>query len=346
MSKFDKAYFDKVFASGVHRHDFAVTLADLLIAKYGKCKILDIGTGCGYLVKVLRDKGLDAWGLEVSEYAVANSCAPGYIRLGDVRDSPYAPGFDVVFSQGLWCHIPEGDIDKAWSECKRIGKHQEHNIDYEEAPYDIPYFVTRKSEQWWKDRLYPKVLVACPNHELKEYSFQAWIDCVNALDYPNYDVLVVDNSPSPDFYERWKDKVNMIHLPDTDQSANASARINASMQVIQQTFLAGDYKWWFNLESDVIVPSGMLNLLLSYPSDWTLHDYEVRGGGGRMTGIGCSLLSRNIVEVAEFTSNAHGPDDALWAKTQSTHRTLTLTNWVDVKHLGGVNGHGGEDAHI
>lgn len=340
--EFNANYFNSIWPEqGVHRHDYAESLADQLIAKYGKVKILSIGDGCGFLVKTLREKGCNAWGLEISDYAIDNSCAPEYMRQGDVRDIPYASGFDLVFSQGLWCHIPEEDIDKAWAECKRVGKQQEHYIDYEEAPDDIPYFVTRKSETWWMNRLYPRVLVACPTHQLKEYSMQEWIDCVNALDYPNYDILVVDNSPTPDFYERWEDKVNMIHLPNQDQSEVASARINASMEVIKKHFLEGDYTWWFNLESDVIVPPNMLKTLLEYPSDWTSHDYEVRGGGGRMTGIGCSLLSRDIAEVANFASNVHGPDAELWTQTQNTHKTLTLTNWLDVKHIGSGNGYGG-----
>lgn len=336
---FDEQYFKDIWGT-VHRHDYCEDLANRLIAKYGKVRFLDIGTGCGYLVKVLRDKGCDAWGLELSEYAVANS--HGYVRQGDVRDIPFASGFDVVHSQGLWEYVPEEDVQAAIVECRRVGEHQEHNFDTEGCD-DPPEHqkLPLYSEQWWLNQWHPKVLVACPNHELKEYSMAAWVECVNKLDYPNYDVLMVDNSPTIDFYERWKDNVNLIHLPDTDQSEVASARINASMMVIRQHFLEGDYTWWFNLESDVIVPPDMLRLLLSYPSDWTSHDYEVRGGGGRMTGIGCSLLSRDIAEAANFASNVHGPDAELWTQTQGTHKTLTLTNWVDVKHLGLAGGHGG-----
>ena len=69
---------------------------DFLIQKYGKSQILDIGTGCGYLVKLLREKGCDAWGLEVSDYALENSCIPEFIRKGDIRNIPFAASsFDV-----------------------------------------------------------------------------------------------------------------------------------------------------------------------------------------------------------------------------------------------------------
>jgi hypothetical protein len=55
MAFFDKQYYDNVWSeNGVHHHDYCDSLADQLIGKYGKCRILDIGTRCGYLVKVLR----------------------------------------------------------------------------------------------------------------------------------------------------------------------------------------------------------------------------------------------------------------------------------------------------
>ena len=41
----------------------------------------------------------------------------------------------------------------------------------------------------------PHILVACPTHEVKEYAFQRWIDNVKNLTYPNYTILVADNSP-------------------------------------------------------------------------------------------------------------------------------------------------------
>jgi ubiquinone/menaquinone biosynthesis C-methylase UbiE len=340
---FDEKYYDTIYpGQGLHRHDYAETIANSLVNKYGQARILDIGAGCGELVRILRERGCEAWGLEISDYAVKNSCIPQYIRFGDVSNIPFPAGmFDVVFSHGLWCHVREEAINKAWQECQRVGMQQEHVIDYEDAPLEIPYFFTRKSEAWWKNKFYPKVLVACPTHEVKEYAMAEWLAAIQALDYPNYDILLVDNSPTDALYERWKDKVPLIHLPDTDQAENASSRINASMTVIKEHFLKGEYTWWLNVEIDVIIPPETLKTLLQFPSDWTSHDYEVRGGGGRMTGIGCSLLSRSIAEAGVFTSSVHGADAELWTQTMNTHRTQTLTNWLPIKHIGKGNGYGG-----
>ncbi len=346
-SLFNQQYYEKIWPEfGVHRHDYCEGMAEFLISKYGKVRFLDIGTGCGYLVKTLREKGALAWGLEISKYAVENSCAKSFMRQGDVLNIPYAPNsFDVVFSSGLWCHVAEKDIDKAWNECQRVGTLQEHNIDYEEAPEDIPYFITRHSQEWWLNKFYPKILLAMPTHELKEYCFQEWIDCVKAIDYPNLEIFVVDNSPNTDFLNRWIDQVpSMIHINSIQgtDSTFVNIRTNMSMAIIAKKYLEGDYAWWFDLEADVIIPPQGLKLLLKYPSDWTSHDYPVRGGGGRMSGVGCSLLSKDIIKAYDFSNApAHqGPDNYLWNKAMSTHTSITLTNILDVKHLGGSDGYG------
>ena len=59
MVSFDRAYFDGIWGT-VHRHDYTESLADWLIQTYGRGSILDVGTGCGHLVKMLRERGIDA----------------------------------------------------------------------------------------------------------------------------------------------------------------------------------------------------------------------------------------------------------------------------------------------
>ncbi len=129
-----------------------------------------------------------------------------------------------------------------------------------------------------------KVLVACPNHVVKEYSFQRWIDAVTNLTYPNYDILVVDNSPGGELAERYGAQVPIVvldasDLPESDRprpwGASGWARVNRSMELIRQHFLAGDYSHWMNIESDVIPAPDVIEVLLEWGrgSDLIAHAY-------------------------------------------------------------------------
>ncbi len=53
-------------------------------------------------------------------------------------------------------------------------------------------------------KMVPKVLVGCPTSDLKGYALERYIEGVKALDYKNFDVLIVDNSKSEEYLKRIK----------------------------------------------------------------------------------------------------------------------------------------------
>jgi hypothetical protein len=184
-----------------------------------------------------------------------------------------------------------------------------------------------------------KILVACPIHEVKEYSFQRWIDAVKGFTYPDFDIFVVDNSANEQFMNRYKDQVPMVHVVGLDQALETyHNRITKSMAVIQKKFLYGDYDKWFNLECDVIPPSNMIELMLDWgrDSDWISHCYPMREGNilDVQQGIGCSMLSRRLAQSFDF-NEADSPDAWLWDKVRKSgqFRTMELWQYVPVLHL-------------
>lgn len=341
MTNFDKTYYDEIWGT-VHRHEYCENLANELIAKYGQVKILDIGTGCGFLVKTLREKGCDAWGLEISDYAVANSCDPEHVRKGDVRDIPYASGFDVVFSQGLWSYLPKQDIQKAWKECKRVGKKQWHKIDTTQCEYH-DYFLTYESQEWWDNQFYPKLLVACPIHEAKGYSIEGWINQIHDLTYPNFDALMVDNSPNLDFFNQWKDKVPMIHLDTGEQNSDfeLARRINTAKayEKIRQVFLAGNYERLFIYDSDIRGPKDIIEILLDYgrEADWIAHSVPSHDDDKHLTdGFSPAILSRKIMENPITPPPDQHPDGWFWINIVSPnpeYKTYEFWNLMKLEHL-------------
>jgi predicted TPR repeat methyltransferase len=113
-------------------------------------KVLEIGCAKGFLVKDLRDMGVDAYGLDVSPYAIGEAedgMAP-HLYTGDARTylSNFSRNeFDVVFSLRFLECIAEADLPGLVSEMNRISKLQFHEIDVDPNP---DYYVVQPLS-WW-----------------------------------------------------------------------------------------------------------------------------------------------------------------------------------------------------
>lgn len=113
-------------------------------------KVLEIGCAKGFLVKDLRDMGVDAYGLDVSFYAIdeAESGMSSYLTVGDARTylSNYGDGeFDVVFSLRFLECVSEIDIPDLVDEMNRISKFQFHEVD--EQP-NSKYYLTKSANDY------------------------------------------------------------------------------------------------------------------------------------------------------------------------------------------------------
>jgi SAM-dependent methyltransferase len=87
-------------------------------------KLLVAGSASGELVGALRDKGIDAWGIENNKaiHARTPKALQKYNRLGSVTDMPFKDEqFDFVFETCL-CHVTEKQVAKAVRELNRVVK--------------------------------------------------------------------------------------------------------------------------------------------------------------------------------------------------------------------------------
>jgi len=76
----------------------------------GRTRLLDVGTGNGYLLDVAVELGLEAHGVELSAEASAKASLrhPGKIRVGTLEAAAYADGsFDVVAMTDIIEHIAD-----------------------------------------------------------------------------------------------------------------------------------------------------------------------------------------------------------------------------------------------
>jgi len=94
----------------------AMSIIDYLELKRG-ARVLDYGCAKGYLVKALRLLGRDAYGVDISQYAIehVDTDVRPYCALIDGKYS-WCEKFDVCIAKDVLEHIPELQIKKMLSE--------------------------------------------------------------------------------------------------------------------------------------------------------------------------------------------------------------------------------------
>lgn len=110
---------------------------------------------------------------------------------------------------------------------------------------------------------WPKVLVAAPTYDGKDYVFHRWLKHVKSLTYPNYDVLVVDNSKGKTYVNKLKRRGvrNVVHVRRGKNSREAVARAS---NYIMQKVLRGGYDYWMSIETDVFPPKDVIQRLMRH----------------------------------------------------------------------------------
>lgn len=124
-------YFDgpREFGYGGYRYDGRwIPIAEDIIAHFGLKpgdRVLDVGCGKGFLVKDLMKvcPGLEAFGLDISEYAVMH-CEPevvGRLHVGNARKLPFPDrSFAAVVSVNTVHNLDRAECIQAISEIERL----------------------------------------------------------------------------------------------------------------------------------------------------------------------------------------------------------------------------------
>lgn len=124
-------------------------------------KVLDVGCGLGLMVKYLRMLGVDAYGVDISNYALlkAEKEVKSYLKRGSVLNLPFEDdSFDLVVSYDVLEHIPRRKAGKAVKECMRVSnKYCLHKIFTDENRWiklfhglDISHVSVFK-RKWWEN---------------------------------------------------------------------------------------------------------------------------------------------------------------------------------------------------
>lgn len=155
----DTALYDTYyFATGCgrpYKHDeewlrFFGSIADRIITDIRPSTVLDVGCAMGFLVEALRQRGTEAFGVDISGYAIENvhpDIQP-YCWVGSVTD-PFPQKYDLIVCMEVLEHLPRREAEQA---VENLCRHSDDvlfsstPLDYKEATH-----VNVQPPEYWAE---------------------------------------------------------------------------------------------------------------------------------------------------------------------------------------------------
>jgi len=127
---------------------------------------------------------------------------------------------------------------------------------------------------------FPKILVCAPQHQSKDYCFDEWADRVNSLTYPNYDVLLADNSPTKDYISKIESQgfMSAYITPDSRSVYHTMAKAH---NACREYAIKNDYDYILHLETDVFPPLDVIERLVHHKKLIIGATYDILHGDER-----------------------------------------------------------------
>lgn len=167
---YDKKYYEDGIASGKSCYTNYRWIPELTIPMaYHFIKelklddnqtVLDVGCSKGYFVKALRLLGIEAYGTDISKYAIehADSDVREFCRLvTEKMPTPFDRKFDWIITKDVLEHMPESALEDFFKNYSNLAEKMYHVIPLgDHGHFRIPEYHLDKShiqinnEEWWE----------------------------------------------------------------------------------------------------------------------------------------------------------------------------------------------------
>jgi 2-polyprenyl-3-methyl-5-hydroxy-6-metoxy-1,4-benzoquinol methylase len=156
--RYDAAYSTEKYTPENAIHAYQELMKPIL--KYKFKKVLDVGCGIGQGVAIMRNKGIEAYGIDISEKIVPfweEGNITQFCQVACADKIPFPDDyFDLVICTEVMEHVPEEGVRDVLREIKRVGKQFFFTIALATAVHKMPHdgsepHICVKSPQWWKD---------------------------------------------------------------------------------------------------------------------------------------------------------------------------------------------------
>jgi len=112
-----------------------------------------------------------------------------------------------------------------------------------------------------------KILVAAPTFEGMKYCHDRFFNRILNLSYKNYDILIVDNSKTEEYFQELKKIPNITAIHDKTTEEKSIFRLISSRNLILEYGIKNNYSHILMLDSDVIPPIDVIEELLQSDKD-------------------------------------------------------------------------------
>lgn len=112
-----------------------------------------------------------------------------------------------------------------------------------------------------------KILVGVPTFDKMKYCEKEFLERVKALDFPKYDILIVDNSKSEDYFNELKKILGISVIRDQTKEEKSIYRLISSRNIILDFGVKNNFTHVLLLDSDVIPPKNVITELINSNKD-------------------------------------------------------------------------------
>ncbi len=212
----------------------------------------------------------------------------------------------------------------------------------------------------------PKVLIGAPISEDYDYCLNDLLAGINSLDYPNFDVLLVDNSKDETFFNKLK---NMnLNIKRIQYYKEARDRMVVSRNLLREHALSNGYEYLLSLDADIVLNKDTLSNLVSYkkPLLTAIYFRILIGKDGRknmlpmifkrdekdpnfikamkyvpkpgllsvdMCGLGCILIHKSVLEKIKFRYDKGFDDEAFCIDALNNNFKIYADTKTICKHM-------------
>src|SRR5262245_6320212 len=154
QSVYDKKYFDEFGGQGAYVRENPKwlehfgRLADAIVERYHPKRVLDVGCAKGFLVEKLRDRGVEAFGVDVSEFAISEvrEDVRPFCKVASAAE-PFGEKYDLITCIEVVEHMEE---DAARRAVANLCEHADQVL-FSSTPSDFAdetHLCVQRAETW------------------------------------------------------------------------------------------------------------------------------------------------------------------------------------------------------